>query len=169
MLLNFDLPPSREWFMSCRFDFVAFGIWLCDAFFSHYLGYAPARSSWFRRILLPLRSEWVEWSQSMDCDAFTSCNIELIFLFWLFFWSGPQDIPYVYCLFYVTFVPLRWIYYRFKKWHYYLLVSVASFVVFSFPQLFSFPLKLQTAFYAIWNRALAETSDIFDSIVAGFG
>jgi len=36
---------------------------------------------------------------------------------------GPQDVPYVYCLFYVTFVPLRWIYYRYKKWHYYLLVS----------------------------------------------
>ncbi|OVA06150.1 Protein of unknown function DUF2838 [Macleaya cordata] len=35
--------------------------------------------------------------------------------------SRPQDIPYVYCLFYVIFVPLRWIYYRFKKWHYYLL------------------------------------------------
>ncbi|XP_058105251.1 glycerophosphocholine acyltransferase 1-like isoform X2 [Magnolia sinica] len=35
--------------------------------------------------------------------------------------ARPQDIPYVYCLFYVTFVPLRWIYYRFKKWHYYLL------------------------------------------------
>ncbi|KAF8406853.1 hypothetical protein HHK36_005974 [Tetracentron sinense] len=35
--------------------------------------------------------------------------------------SRPQDIPYVYCLFYFTFVPLRWIYYRFKKCHYYLL------------------------------------------------
>ncbi|XWS72225.1 hypothetical protein CRYUN_Cryun02cG0021700 [Craigia yunnanensis] len=35
--------------------------------------------------------------------------------------ARPQDIPYVYYLFYVTFVPLRWIYYRFKKWHYYLL------------------------------------------------
>ncbi|XP_057433826.1 glycerophosphocholine acyltransferase 1-like [Lotus japonicus] len=35
--------------------------------------------------------------------------------------ARPQDIPFVYCLFYVTFVPLRWIYYRFKKWHYYLL------------------------------------------------
>ncbi|MQL95232.1 hypothetical protein Taro_027894 [Colocasia esculenta] len=35
--------------------------------------------------------------------------------------ARPQDVPYVYCLFYVTFVPLRWIYYRFKKWHYYLL------------------------------------------------
>ncbi|XP_058085780.1 glycerophosphocholine acyltransferase 1-like [Magnolia sinica] len=35
--------------------------------------------------------------------------------------SRPHDIPYVYCLFYVTFVPLRWIYYRYKKWHYYLL------------------------------------------------
>lgn len=37
--------------------------------------------------------------------------------------SGPQDIPYVYCFFYVIFVPLRWMYYRYKKWHYYLLVS----------------------------------------------
>ncbi|KAJ0985501.1 hypothetical protein J5N97_003857 [Dioscorea zingiberensis] len=35
--------------------------------------------------------------------------------------ARPQDVPYVYCLFYVTFVPLRWIYYRYKKWHYYLL------------------------------------------------
>ncbi|KAJ4823433.1 glycerophosphocholine acyltransferase [Turnera subulata] len=35
--------------------------------------------------------------------------------------ARPQDIPYVYCAFYVTFVPLRWIYYRYKKWHYYLL------------------------------------------------
>ncbi|CAA6666198.1 unnamed protein product [Spirodela intermedia] len=33
--------------------------------------------------------------------------------------------PYVYCLFYVIFVPLRWIYYRFKKWHYYLLGPLA--------------------------------------------
>lgn len=35
--------------------------------------------------------------------------------------ARPQDVPYVYCIFYVTFVPLRWIYYRYKKWHYYLL------------------------------------------------
>ncbi|KAH0460291.1 hypothetical protein IEQ34_010954 [Dendrobium chrysotoxum] len=35
--------------------------------------------------------------------------------------ARPQDVPYVYCLFYITFVPLRWIYYRYKKWHYYLL------------------------------------------------
>ncbi|GMY36367.1 glycerophosphocholine acyltransferase 1 [Fagus crenata] len=35
--------------------------------------------------------------------------------------ARPQDISYVYCVFYVTFVPLRWIYYRYKKWHYYLL------------------------------------------------
>ncbi|KAG9157437.1 hypothetical protein Leryth_010279 [Lithospermum erythrorhizon] len=35
--------------------------------------------------------------------------------------ARPQDIRYVYCLFYVIFVPLRWIYYRYKKWHYYLL------------------------------------------------
>ncbi|KMS96096.1 hypothetical protein BVRB_002080 [Beta vulgaris subsp. vulgaris] len=35
--------------------------------------------------------------------------------------ARPQDVPYVYCLFYVIFVPLRWIYYKYKKWHYYLL------------------------------------------------
>lgn len=35
--------------------------------------------------------------------------------------ARPQDIRYVYCLFYLIFVPLRWIYYRYKKWHYYLL------------------------------------------------
>lgn len=35
--------------------------------------------------------------------------------------ARPQDIHYVYCLFYIIFVPLRWMYYRFKKWHYYLL------------------------------------------------
>ncbi|OIV97372.1 hypothetical protein TanjilG_07124 [Lupinus angustifolius] len=35
--------------------------------------------------------------------------------------ARPQDMPLVYCFFYVIFVPLRWIYYRFKKWHYYLL------------------------------------------------
>ncbi|KAI3867039.1 hypothetical protein MKW98_000252 [Papaver atlanticum] len=39
-----------------------------------------------------------------------------------FLWgSRPQDIQYVYCFFYLTFVLMRWIYYRFKKWHYYLL------------------------------------------------
>lgn len=67
------------------------------------------------------------WINRLRC--YTSYKSELIFV-WLFFWPGPQDIPYVYCLFYVTFVPLRWIYYRFKKWHYYLLVRAASFVVF---------------------------------------
>ncbi|KAG8376189.1 hypothetical protein BUALT_Bualt09G0037300 [Buddleja alternifolia] len=35
--------------------------------------------------------------------------------------ARPQDVRYVYCVFYVIFVPLRWIYYRYKKWHYYLL------------------------------------------------
>ncbi|KAL2229131.1 uncharacterized membrane protein C776.05 isoform X1 [Sesamum indicum] len=35
--------------------------------------------------------------------------------------ARPQDVRYLYCLFYVIFVPLRWIYYRYKKWHYYLL------------------------------------------------
>ncbi|KAL0345057.1 UNVERIFIED_CONTAM: Glycerophosphocholine acyltransferase 1 [Sesamum radiatum] len=36
--------------------------------------------------------------------------------------ARPQDVRYLYCLFYVIFVPLRWIYYRYKKWHYYLLL-----------------------------------------------
>lgn len=35
--------------------------------------------------------------------------------------ARPQDVPYVYCFLYFVFVPLRWIYYRYKKWHYYLL------------------------------------------------
>ncbi|KAJ0759302.1 putative glycerophosphocholine acyltransferase 1 [Helianthus annuus] len=35
--------------------------------------------------------------------------------------ARPQDVRYIYVLFYITFVPLRWIYYRYKKWHYYLL------------------------------------------------
>ncbi|CAM6050119.1 unnamed protein product [Sphagnum compactum] len=35
--------------------------------------------------------------------------------------SRPDDIPYLYCLFFITVAPLRWIYYRIKKWHYYLL------------------------------------------------
>jgi hypothetical protein len=51
----------------------------------------------------------------------SACNAELLTALVLF--AGPQDVPYVYCLFYVIFVPLRWIYYRYKKWHYYLLVS----------------------------------------------
>ncbi|KAJ7528730.1 hypothetical protein O6H91_15G016200 [Diphasiastrum complanatum] len=34
--------------------------------------------------------------------------------------SRPQDIPYLYCLFFIMVAPLRWIYYRIKKWHYYL-------------------------------------------------
>ncbi|CAK9879665.1 unnamed protein product [Sphagnum jensenii] len=41
------------------------------------------------------------------------------FCFWL--GSRPDDIPYLYCLFFITIAPLRWIYYRIKKWHYYLL------------------------------------------------
>ncbi|GER36041.1 hypothetical protein STAS_12365 [Striga asiatica] len=40
--------------------------------------------------------------------------------------ARPQDVRYLYCLFYVIFVPLRWIYYRYKKWHYYLLLSLTS-------------------------------------------
>lgn len=35
--------------------------------------------------------------------------------------SRPQDIPYVYCAFFLIAAPLRWIYYRSKKWHYFLL------------------------------------------------
>ncbi|KAL8480287.1 hypothetical protein ACS0TY_026998 [Phlomoides rotata] len=39
--------------------------------------------------------------------------------------ARPQDVRYLYCLFYIIFVPLRWIYYRYKKWHYYLLGPLA--------------------------------------------
>ncbi|KAK7817981.1 nadph-dependent pterin aldehyde reductase [Quercus suber] len=47
------------------------------------------------------------------------------------FKDSPQDFSYVYCLFYVTFVPLRWIYYQFKKWHYYLLhVYYYAYIIF---------------------------------------
>lgn len=49
--------------------------------------------------------------------------VPLVMLYALILFAGPQDVPYVYCLFYFIFVPLRWIYYRYKKWHYYLLVS----------------------------------------------
>eukprot|EP00897_Mesotaenium_endlicherianum_P005300 jgi/Mesen1/4799/ME000243S03976 len=35
--------------------------------------------------------------------------------------SRPQDIPYLYCAFFLSATPLRWIYYRSKKWHYFLL------------------------------------------------
>ncbi|KAK7354620.1 hypothetical protein VNO80_20085 [Phaseolus coccineus] len=41
--------------------------------------------------------------------------------FCFLFGARPEAVPLVYCLFYIVFVPLRWIYYRFKKWHYYLL------------------------------------------------
>ncbi|KAL9314641.1 hypothetical protein ACSQ67_020093 [Phaseolus vulgaris] len=41
--------------------------------------------------------------------------------FCFLFGARPEAVPLVYCVFYVVFVPLRWIYYRFKKWHYYLL------------------------------------------------
>ncbi|CAM0881517.1 unnamed protein product [Alopecurus aequalis] len=48
--------------------------------------------------------------------------------------ARPQDVPYVYCLFYFIFVPLRWIYYRYKKWHYYLLDEKLFMVCFSFAE-----------------------------------
>ncbi|KAI5067401.1 hypothetical protein GOP47_0017929 [Adiantum capillus-veneris] len=35
--------------------------------------------------------------------------------------SSPRHIPRLYCLFFIFVVPLRWMYYRIKKWHYYLL------------------------------------------------
>eukprot|EP00246_Nothoceros_aenigmaticus_P004323 TRINITY_DN15828_c0_g1_i1.p1 TRINITY_DN15828_c0_g1~~TRINITY_DN15828_c0_g1_i1.p1 ORF type:complete len:355 (-),score=31.99 TRINITY_DN15828_c0_g1_i1:398-1462(-) len=35
--------------------------------------------------------------------------------------SRPHDIPLVYCVFFLVIAPLRWMYYRVKKWHYYLL------------------------------------------------
>eukprot|EP00250_Pteridium_aquilinum_P031540 c43800_g1_i1 orf=96-1514(+) len=52
----------------------------------------------------------------------TYCLGVLLFgLFCYLLGSRPQDIPRFYCLFFIFVAPLRWIYYRFKKWHYYLL------------------------------------------------
>lgn len=44
---------------------------------------------------------------------------------WLKWLAGPDAIPKLYCLFFLTVAPLRWIYYRIKKWHYYFLVSIS--------------------------------------------
>ncbi|KAL3830015.1 hypothetical protein ACJIZ3_018817 [Penstemon smallii] len=43
--------------------------------------------------------------------------------------ARPQDVRYLYCLFYIIFVPLRWIYYRYKKLHYYLLSITCVFEI----------------------------------------
>lgn len=52
----------------------------------------------------------------------TYCLEVLLFgLFCYMLGSSPQDIPRLYCSFFMFAVPLRWIYYRSKKWHYYLL------------------------------------------------
>lgn len=75
----------------------------------------------FWRVLLSIGSEWVELFWFIESFKYTNCLWDSLFVD--ISMSGPQDIPYVYCLFYVIFVPLRWIYYRFMKWHYYLLVS----------------------------------------------
>ncbi|PPS17757.1 hypothetical protein GOBAR_AA02780 [Gossypium barbadense] len=66
----------------------------------------------------PLAWALIVWRCSLVFSSMDKIISVLIHLL-----PGPQDIPYVYCVFYVTFVPLRWIYYRFKKWHYYLLDS----------------------------------------------
>lgn len=79
---------------------------------------------------------WQQVSVNLfQCFSLESINSYIVSFFTLFECSGPQDIPYVYCLFYVFFVPLRWIYYKFKKWHYYLLViipdaSTATYLIF---------------------------------------
>ncbi|PON84464.1 membrane protein [Trema orientale] len=64
--------------------------------------------------------------QAEEHESFISKVTHLMGVLWFggfcfLLGARPQDIRYVYCLFYVIFVPLRWIYYRFKKWHYYLL------------------------------------------------
>ncbi|KAM6583546.1 hypothetical protein CsatB_010548 [Cannabis sativa] len=64
--------------------------------------------------------------QAEEHESFISKVTHLMGVLWFggfcfLLGARPQDIRYIYCLFYVIFVPLRWIYYRFKKWHYYLL------------------------------------------------
>lgn len=96
-----------------------------------FLGLGASVSFWERVSEANWLMEWLEFIFKAFVDLF-------IFFFSFsvdFQFSGPQDIPYVYCLFYVIFVPLRWIYYRFKKWHYYLLVS-ASYILQEYPLLF---------------------------------
>lgn len=82
------------------------------------------RCSWLWRLLLCLGCKWVH-------HLLPRLVLQIVDYVW--YWchdlvhlSGPQDVRYLYCLFYVIFVPLRWIYYRYKKWHYYLLVSCNS-------------------------------------------
>ena len=77
--------------------------------------------SWLRGVLLPSGSEWVIIYCLIMAFVTVSC-FENYFVDLFVKCSGPQDIPYAYCFFYITFVPLRWIYYWFKKSHYYLLV-----------------------------------------------
>eukprot|EP00250_Pteridium_aquilinum_P019497 c24454_g1_i5 orf=641-1804(-) len=50
-----------------------------------------------------------------------SCGVLSFGTFCFLLGSRPQDIPSLYCLFFIVIAPLRWIYYRSKKWHYYLL------------------------------------------------
>lgn len=49
------------------------------------------------------------------------CGVMSFGTFCFLLGSRPQDIPSLYCLFFIVIAPLRWIYYRSKKWHYYLL------------------------------------------------
>jgi hypothetical protein len=97
---------------------------ICFLFFFFFfvvVGDSSSWCSWLRGVLLPSGSEWVIIYFLIMEFVTVSCFEEL--LCYLFVkCSGPQDFPYAYCFFYVTFVPLRWIYYRFKKSHYYLLV-----------------------------------------------
>ena len=63
------------------------------------LGDSTFGGSRFWRLLLSIRSEWVELVWFIESITYTNL------LMWFFFWvsvsmSGPQDIPYVYCVFY---------------------------------------------------------------------
>ncbi|EPS63258.1 hypothetical protein M569_11528, partial [Genlisea aurea] len=40
---------------------------------------------------------------------------------WYILGSSPESVPDLYCVLLAILVPLRWIYYRYMKWHYYLL------------------------------------------------
>jgi hypothetical protein len=89
-------------------------------FFFVVVGDSSSWCSWLRGVLLPSGSEWVIiYCLIME---FVTVSFEELLCYLFVKCSGPQDFPYAYCFFYVTFVPLRWIYYRFKKSHYYLLV-----------------------------------------------
>lgn len=77
------------------------------------------------------------------------------------FCAGPQDIPYLYCFFFITVAPLRWIYYRIKKWHYYLLVSFSASLI--TPLEVMCQLRLVWMSFALWRFYVVQSINLYSS------